>query len=413
MMGSQMTSAMGTAIELLIVLMVGSSILISIALTATWTSRRSSASIRFSIWQTMFCGLLLIPIVTLFLSRLPFNLETLPVSSGSAQLASASTNQPSSSLQWGNGSEANPLADAPSKMPPAMVAPQLVEKLPRHSNVDLEKNPRQNFQPVNEAETAWPSLSVCLTLLSIWALGVVAILLRLAVAGIRIRSISRSSILLDNKEIEARAALDREELGRTEVSLSNQLAVPVTTGVLSSKILLTNDSLQLKRESLRMIIRHELAHIRRRDVLWQQLFLLVAALYWFQPLIWLANKTAKREREQACDDLVLASGANPDNYASVLLDHATKASKRQTRWSSAVAISQPPLEHRLKAILNGEKRRRVTTGRQHLLLRVPSKSSIRLPLATLWAPKKKANHPRQFSCQRSCLEKSLMKKGNQ
>ena len=67
------------------------------------------------------------------------------------------------------------------------------------------------------------------------------------------------------------------------------------------------------------VLLHELAHIRRRDCAAQLLAQLACAGYWFNPLVWLAWRRMQVERERACDDLVLGTGACASSYAQHLL----------------------------------------------------------------------------------------------
>ena len=94
---------------------------------------------------------------------------------------------------------------------------------------------------------------------------------------------------------------------------------------------------------------HELSHIKRADRRTQALAQLSCALYWFNPLVWIAARALGRERERACDDEVLRAGIRPSAYASLLLDLARA---RQTWTAAALGMARPStIEGRLLAIL--------------------------------------------------------------
>jgi HEAT repeat protein len=96
---------------------------------------------------------------------------------------------------------------------------------------------------------------------------------------------------------------------------------------------------------------HELAHIRRADCRAQLVTQLACALYWFNPLIWIAARHLRSERERACDDAVLRAGARPSTYASHLLDIAREV-QPALKPSAALAMARPSeLEGRLLAVL--------------------------------------------------------------
>lgn len=59
------------------------------------------------------------------------------------------------------------------------------------------------------------------------------------------------------------------------------------------------------------LLAHELAHIRRKDWLWNGLQCAVEALLFFHPAMWWLSRRIREEREHACDDLAVAGGADP------------------------------------------------------------------------------------------------------
>jgi uncharacterized coiled-coil protein SlyX len=97
---------------------------------------------------------------------------------------------------------------------------------------------------------------------------------------------------------------------------------------------------------------HELSHVKRSDFLVMMLSRLSCAVYWFNPLSWLAYKKLKKEQEKACDELVLKAGIKPSTYAATLL--AIKKSG-ELRWNPPTAVlgavGNSQLNERLNAIL--------------------------------------------------------------
>ena len=72
--------------------------------------------------------------------------------------------------------------------------------------------------------------------------------------------------------------------------------------------------------SMELVIAHEQAHIRRRDNLTKPLAFLLLAVYWFNPLLWIAYILLCRDMELACDERVLRERSGIRKaYASALL----------------------------------------------------------------------------------------------
>ncbi|MEW6304256.1 MAG: M56 family metallopeptidase [Verrucomicrobiota bacterium] len=77
----------------------------------------------------------------------------------------------------------------------------------------------------------------------------------------------------------------------------------------------------LDRAKLRLALAHELAHVRRCDLLWNWLPLAAQTLFFFHPLVWVAHRQWRLAREMACDEeAVLAVEADPADYAVMLAD---------------------------------------------------------------------------------------------
>ena len=113
---------------------------------------------------------------------------------------------------------------------------------------------------------------------------------------------------------------------------------------------------------IRIVLGHELAHIRRHDWGIQIAAEIVRAVFWFSPFFWIACARLRRESEQACDDAVLEAGVPAAEYASHLLDIARTC--RPALAGAALPIARPStLEWRITAMLNTTLARKRPTWR--------------------------------------------------
>jgi protocatechuate 3,4-dioxygenase beta subunit len=107
------------------------------------------------------------------------------------------------------------------------------------------------------------------------------------------------------------------------------------------------------------------------------------ALYWFNPLAWLASRQMRMERERACDDMVLRFGARPSDYAGHLMEMARGLRPARAVSCAAVSVSRPlQLEGRLLSILDPS-RRRSWLSRRVVGLGVIASAALILPLASV------------------------------
>src|SRR4029078_12943853 len=91
-------------------------------------------------------------------------------------------------------------------------------------------------------------------------------------------------------------------------------------GLLRPRVLLPSHAREWSMERRELVLRHELAHLKRGDWPVQLGAEVIRTLFWFNPLFWAVCRELRRESELACDDLVLASGVPAPRYASQLLE---------------------------------------------------------------------------------------------
>ncbi len=97
---------------------------------------------------------------------------------------------------------------------------------------------------------------------------------------------------------------------------SEKLTGPHISGFWRAQILLPRDFFhRFSPQQQKMILRHELAHWQRGDLHWNYVALMLLALCWFNPLLWLAYRRYRQDQELSCDALVLKDASHQDRIA--------------------------------------------------------------------------------------------------
>jgi HEAT repeat protein len=140
--------------------------------------------------------------------------------------------------------------------------------------------------------------------------------------------------------------------------------MPFACGLLRPTIVLPAECDGWTLDRRRAVLLHELAHVRRRDLVGHTVGRFACALYWFHPLVWTAAKRLRSESERACDDLALNCGARASDYAEHLLDIVTGVRHHATPAVALAMARRKEFEGRMLAILDPELRRGTPSRRQ-------------------------------------------------
>ncbi len=105
-------------------------------------------------------------------------------------------------------------------------------------------------------------------------------------------------------------------------SQSDHPSLLVTWGLARPKVILPSSADEWSDDRARVVMSHELAHIRRGDWIVQLSAELLRAFYWFNPLMWIACRRLRLESEHACDDEVMSRGVEGSDYATHLIELA-------------------------------------------------------------------------------------------
>jgi TonB family protein len=256
------------------------------------------------------------------------------------------------------------------------------------------------FIPVHERQLADPSDAVQETrfvpvqpsralrlVRPIWLAGMAISLSFLLVGFARLAWLASRSQQVSNETWTGIATTLSRRFGlRRPVLLlqSDHPTLLVTWGLHQPKVILPDAARGWHEDRVQIVLAHELAHIRRGDWLVLMAAELLRAVYWFNPLIWIACRRLRRESEHACDDAVLGLGVEGTEYASHLLDLA-RAFRQHHAFFPAPAMARPSsLERRVSAMLNRSLNRTPLTRSSSIVV-VIALLTIALPIAGLVA----------------------------
>src|SRR5262245_15620379 len=191
------------------------------------------------------------------------------------------------------------------------------------------------------ASTPW---SLGELLFAVWLAGAALVLAAYVVARIQDARLARRAVPITAPQwlglrdvLAAQLDLDRHV---TLLTLAGQ-GMPMTWGTWRPVILLPAEADQWSEARRRDVLLHELAHVERRDCLTHLIAVCATAVYWFHPLVWVAARGLRVERERACDDRVIAGGARPSEYAEHLLEIAHAFAARPATAFAGLALGRP------------------------------------------------------------------------
>jgi len=329
----------------LLLLLAKATIILIAALGITLAMQKASATARHLVWLVSLGTLLLVPFLTAWS---PLRLAILP-----AQLAPP-----------------EPVTFLPYKAAPSPDGAARFARQQQSAHLDPQAqpaSPRQRLAPL----AFLADMSGLSLLLAVWGVVVLVIVLTLAWAGMSVRRIVRNARPLDTSdwltplfEIADRIGLDEAP----RLLQSSDARMPFACGLVTPTIVLPADSEGWSLDRRRAVLLHELAHVRRRDLIGHTLGRLACAVYWFHPLVWSAARHLRSESERACDDLALACGTRATDYAEHLLDIVTSVRGDSTPLVALAMARRKEFEGRMLAILDPDLRHSTPSRRQSAAL---------------------------------------------
>lgn len=316
-------------------------VLLAGAAAAAYLLRSAPAAVRHLVWVSALLGLASLPLLSPLLPQ--WEVEGLPA----MQISAHATEAPRSVA-------ASPTSPAPASAPAPGAVPGVEVGLEEAGTWERLRTAVGRAGPVR-------------LMALVWLAGMLVVLSGLAAGRARIWWLGRTARRVRAGPLVRTGRRLRREMGlrRPVVILRTpDRRVPMTWGVLRPRILVPEAADEWSEECRRNVLLHELAHVRRRDYCFQLLTRLVAAVFWFHPLVWIAVRRVRLEQERACDDYVLRSGVRPSEYARQLVGLARSLSSvRNPAHLGGVGASRSDFLRRMRSLLWAERRYRpVSTG---------------------------------------------------
>jgi len=182
--------------------------------------------------------------------------------------------------------------------------------------IELAAQPMAALEPVVAPDALGAAADGRVTALTIlvivWFAGIAVVLGRWLVCWLRLNRVVRSATPLALRQLDGSGI---------EARLSQSKIEPGIVGVFRPVLILPDGVLRrLSPQQLDAVLAHELCHARRRDNLTAALHMAVEAVLWFHPLVWWIGARLVEERERACDEAVVAAGADAGEYAQGILE---------------------------------------------------------------------------------------------
>lgn len=295
--------------------------------------RRSSAALRHFVWSVGIVGVLALPFLSVAVPwRFPVVRIALPSAPGAAAVPTVHS----------------PAPETGDVSVPIEVGQPVLSTVPPAGIITAPASPPGR------------RISAASALLVAWLVVALLLVARLAVgAAVLVRAVRRAKPL-DTPEwthplMEAADRLGLPRLPRLVVS--DRLPVPFACGLFLPAIVLPTVAHGWDDVRRRAVLCHELAHVRRFDLLLNTLGHLACALWWFHPLVWVASRRLQTEGERASDDLVLGAGTRPSEYADHLLHIVCTAAHVRAPAVALPMAQRHAFEGRLLALLERGARR--------------------------------------------------------
>lgn len=311
----------------------------------TWLLRNRSAAVRHTVWSAGSAIVLLLAPLSIVQPRFGIPIDRI------TQMARADAQVHASGTNASSPHDARPEVHSPARSSAAL--PVVLESGSQHAWVPWASVAGQGLP--------W-----------LWSIGCLILLVQMVRSRVQLSRLRRAASPIEESRVRVLAEHLGEIIGFStapELLASRAISSPVAFGVFRPTVMLPVTADAWSTERLRVVLAHELSHLRRRDPLTQLMAEAVRALHWYNPLAWLAVSRQAHDRERACDDEVLQTGSSAIDYAGHLVSMAWTVSRSQVHAESLLSLARVVgLEARIVALLAPAVRRERLTRRHRTLI---------------------------------------------
>ena len=249
-----------------------------------------------------------------------------------------------------------PVRFSVNTMPAPNIATQTVQtqqtvagEQPETTENIVQTAPAQKPQLLQKATVIWDRIiyNRMNILAYLWLTGTIALMLLNVVRYVRLNiKIRKTGEVIYCPE--TREYTDR----RINVRIWENVASPFMTGIFRPTLILPKT--ELSEDQLHNILRHEMTHFKRHDILYKWFAEFVKCVHWFNPISWYVSKQIAAECEISCDISVTKnmSGSEEMSYVSTILSLLPTGKSKQLPLTTQMASSKKFLKRRFVMIKN-------------------------------------------------------------
>ncbi len=355
-----------------------STLLLALGLTIGWTLRSFGAAIQSLVYRTTLLAVLASPLVTLGLAKsslsswgikitswqsdnIPLDPPSNKAVGGAGNLASTASASQSTPVTTNRGSweEAEREVDSPgrrvahSDWRSTLESGAMRAAAQTSPHLDTSNNRRSHW--AHRTKYVAPAVSL------IWFTTWLVLIGRVIWGWLQLRGLRGKAHSTDQRTLELGSEVARQmNVSPPRILRSPFLSSPCLTGVRRPAILLPDDE---NVGSLREVLIHEMAHLRRNDCSWKLLCHLATAILFYQPLLWMLARRLEVVAEEVCDDIVLEFGGDREQYANRLVDIAELNSLPVSMASVGIVSLRSILKRRVARVMDTSRHLSTRTGR--------------------------------------------------